>query len=151
MPHQTLHSCAEFFHFCARPQTVDAGENVPAGNRQVAVPKNFAPYVLHATRSPFELRDSFQVHIQHQCLAGRRVGTSRPHIILKVVDLPAPFGPGQNRRANDEIPYPWPRMPNFFRQFLRFNHRVSPAVPSTVCRAGFNQHLECSRSAKQIG
>ena len=73
-------------------QPVDAGEEVEVlADAQVAVERELLGHVTHASaRGACGL---VQVEPGH---AGRpAVGRSRPHIILNVVDLPAPLGPSR--------------------------------------------------------
>ncbi len=82
------------FSFCARPRKPYTPEKKrkfvrPSGCRRAKI---FAPYSRDAGRFTGTL---FQIHAQHQRLTRGR--TSKPHIILKVVDFPAPFGPANQR------------------------------------------------------
>ncbi len=57
------------------------------------------------------------------------VGTSKPHIILKVVDLPAPFGPSKPKispRLTAKVhAIGGGKITKFLGQFFRFDHRLA--------------------------
>ena len=123
------------FSFCARPRRPYTPEKKRRFCSTVRLPyrENFCAIYPRCWRALPEL--TFRSISSTSALPD--VGTSRPHIILKVVDFPAPFGPSRPKispRFTEKLTLSVAaKSPNFLVRDLA-SITVSPGVPSTVCK-----------------